>query len=58
MQGDIMEHSLFVPRLKVHKFWYKGLVSDFIDHSDPDVGTGNATNANLDLMVTLCAQFL
>lgn len=33
-----MHPKLVVPRLQVHKDWYKGLAEDFIDHDHPDVG--------------------
>ena len=35
-----MSESLTVPRLKVRKFWYKGLNPDPNDHSHPDLGDG------------------
>ncbi len=39
MQGEQFEDKLVVPKLRVHKDWFRGLMADFIDHSHPDIGT-------------------
>ena len=38
LQGEQLPEKLVVPRLRVHRDWFKGLAEDFIDHSHPDVG--------------------
>ncbi|WIA09420.1 hypothetical protein OEZ85_008825 [Tetradesmus obliquus] len=34
--GEMLDHRLVVPRLRVRKQWFKGLNGDPVDHSHPD----------------------
>ena len=37
LQGNLLPHFLYIPKLKVRKGWYIGLDPDPTDHSNPDV---------------------
>ena len=38
---ELRQHRLTVPRLRVRRRWYEGLMPDHTDHSRPDVGDGD-----------------
>ena len=48
MQGEQLPEKLVVPRLRVHRDWFKGLAEDFIDHSHPDVGAAPDAESQVD----------